>query len=68
MIGKPKGQIKYIQKFNGAISHRNNDAYKNIKVEYTKTYCARCGKYLGNHKTNECGARVKEALGLRTLF
>ncbi|MBQ2972360.1 MAG: hypothetical protein IJE16_07425 [Ruminococcus sp.] len=68
MYGKPVGQVKYRQKFNGTVSHRNTDIYKDIKIEYTKTYCANCGRYLGNHKTDECSQRVKQALGIRKII
>lgn len=68
MIGKPTGHVEYRQKFNGAVSHRNIDIYKHIRVEYTRTYCAKCGRYLGNHKTNECSQRVKQTLGLRKII
>ena len=67
MIGKPIGKVKYRQKFNGTVSHKNTDVFKNVKVEYTRTYCNNCGRYLGNQKTNSCCQRVKEALGIKRI-
>ena len=67
MVGKPSGQVRYRQKFNGLVSNNNAKMYDKVKVEYTKVYCARCGVYLGNHKTNECSQKVKAALGMRRI-
>lgn len=68
MVGKPVGVVVYREKFNGKASSHNTTMYDKLKVEYTKIYCAGCGKPLGNYKTNECSARVKQALGLRKLI
>ena len=67
-VGKPSGQVIYRQKFNGTASQHNTRMYDKLKIEYTRTYCAKCGKYLGNQKTDECTIRVKEALKMRTLI
>ncbi len=67
-VGKPSGQIIYRQKFNGTASQHNTRMYDKLKIEYTRTYCAKCGRYLGNQKTNECAKRVKVILKVTTLI
>ena len=68
LIGKPKGEVRYRQKFNGTASRHNSAMYDRIQVDYTKICCSRCGKYLGNLQTGECNTRVKEALGIRKMM
>lgn len=68
MVGKPVGVVVYREKFNGKASSNNTAMYDKLKVEYSKIYCAGCGKLLGNYKTNECSQKVKAALGLRKLI